>query len=352
MPALAGQTATGVAPDGRKGQLHVVVKGDTLWDITARYLGTPWIWPSIWKENSGIKNPHEIYPGDIIWITDGTMRKVTAEEAAELMKQLGEELPEEPAAPEPELEAEPEAEPVSPDPFAALDHGETVIQHVLKYPGLHRFGWVTADQLMGSATILGSHEEHYWTSQGQRTIVSLGEGQVNVGDQFTVFRIRRRVMHPETGQIVGYFTQTLGRAEIAEIHPESSFIHVLDAYAEIEPGDRVVSYIEQPKEITEKQVREHIKGMIVAQQPYRIYSGWNDFVILDRGSVHGVEAGNNFNVYRPGKEVSDPLTATKVLVPDDVIGRVFVVSVTPTTSLALITHADRKLKEGDRFRDI
>ncbi len=40
------------------------------------------------------------------------------------------------------------------------------------------------------------------------------------------------------------------------------------------------------------------------------------------------------------------------LVPDDVIGRIFVVSVTPTTSLALITSASRKIREGNRFRDI
>ena len=98
--AVAGFAAAqgaGVAPEGQKGRLHVVVPGDTLWDITSQYLGTPWIWPSIWNENDAIQNPHRIYPGDLIWITDKSMRKVTPEEATQLMQES--ELP--PAAPVP-----------------------------------------------------------------------------------------------------------------------------------------------------------------------------------------------------------------------------------------------------------
>ena len=75
----SAEQAAGIAPSGQKGYLHKVEKGDTLWDITAHYLGTPWTWPSIWKENDGINNPHLIYPGDLIWITEHGIRKVTPE---------------------------------------------------------------------------------------------------------------------------------------------------------------------------------------------------------------------------------------------------------------------------------
>ncbi|MBR9875833.1 MAG: LysM peptidoglycan-binding domain-containing protein [Vibrionaceae bacterium] len=52
-------------------QTYVVVKGDTLWDISAMYLESPWLWPRLWQINPEIDNPHLIYPGDklsLVWI--------------------------------------------------------------------------------------------------------------------------------------------------------------------------------------------------------------------------------------------------------------------------------------------
>ncbi len=366
LPGFALTQGSAVTPDGQKGELHVVVGGDTLWDITHHYIETPWIWPSIWKENANVANPHLIYPGDLIWITNKSMHWLSPEEAARRMAEGGY-YPAAPLAgggpygipglPMEHMPQGPLAHQYSqyggaPDAFAGLDQAQADVQRVVRYPGIDRASYMTAEEIVGAASILGSHEEHYWAAQGQRTIVSLGEGQVHIGDRFTVFRTRRRVFHPDSGRVLGYLTQNLGHVEVTEIHPESSYVKVVDSYSEIEPGDRVMPYEESPTQFVEQRLEIKLKGTIVAHQHYRIYSAWNDFVVLDRGSTHGVELGNRFGIYREGKEVREPLTASRVLVPDDVIGQLFVVKVTPKSSLALITRSHRKIREGDRFRNL
>lgn len=56
---------------------HTVKKGDTLWDLAKKYLGSATKWPEIYKLNkSKIKDPHWIYPGQVFLIVKkGTGKK-------------------------------------------------------------------------------------------------------------------------------------------------------------------------------------------------------------------------------------------------------------------------------------
>ncbi|NIJ69482.1 LysM peptidoglycan-binding domain-containing protein [Xanthomonas sp. 60] len=58
--------ATAVEVNGGHPATYVVQKGDTLWDISARFLEKPWLWPEIWQANPQVANPHLIYPGDVL----------------------------------------------------------------------------------------------------------------------------------------------------------------------------------------------------------------------------------------------------------------------------------------------
>jgi hypothetical protein len=347
LPGVALAQAAGISPDGKKGRIHTVVKGDTLWDITNTYIGTAWIWPSIWKEND-IQNPHRIHPGDMIWITEGEMRKLTPEEAERFMRAASE-AGEGPASPErvPAL-----AEPMTaPDPFAALDSSDSTVERFVEIKDLHRHSFVTLDEERGGGSIVGSHRPNYWTAQHQRTIVSLGEGQTQVGDMYTIYRLRRRLRHPETGDVLGYIVEVLGKGEIGEVHDEASFLDVTESYAEIQPGDRIMRYVEEPASIREVVSDQDVEGAVVAYEPYRLRGGRGDLVILDRGTDDGVAVGRRFTLYRAGREVIDPLTLSPVLVPDDVIGEAFVVKSSPRASLALVTTSKTDLVIGDRFRN-
>jgi hypothetical protein len=353
LPGRSYAEGVGVTPDGKKGRIHTVARGDTLWDISATYLGTPWVWPSVWKENEGIENPHRIYPGDLIWITEGEMRKLTPEEAEMLLRrgrELAQESAEGPVETPPAAPAAAETSLVKEDPFAALDQGEGAAPRALHFDGLHRFSFVDQLEAPNFGAVMGNHDPNYWASQNQTTIVSLGEGQVRVGDSFTIFRPLHRVKHPETGETLGHFIEVLGRAEISEVHAEASFARVVTSYAEIAPGDRVMPYEMLPSEIVESPAGEDVEGTIVAFQPNRIRTGEGDMVILDRGTRDGVTSGRRFDLFRPGREARDPATLTKVLVPDDVIGGLFVMRASEKTSLALITRSRTDVIIGDHFR--
>jgi hypothetical protein len=341
-PGTTRAQGEGVTPTGQKGHIHVVKPGDTLWAITDLYLGTPWIWPSIWKENEAVRNPHRIYPGDLIWITDGEMRKITAEEAEALMRG------ERPAAPDEETTAQLPAAPG--DPFAGLDDAELRSEHILRYPGLSQAPFVSSIEMRTLGSVLGTHDEHYWLVQEQRMVVSLGEGETQAGESYSVFRPRRRIHHPETGDVVGHFVEVIGRIELTEVHPESSYAMVRWSSSEIEPGDRLMPLIEEPEEIAPAFLDEPVEGVILAQQPRRLYAGAGDLVMLDRGIDDGLVRGAELVVYRDGGLRTDKLEQKAVQIPTDVIGRMFVLKTSPTSSVALVTRARTEVEPGDRYR--
>src|SRR5437868_5407958 len=50
---------------------YTITKGDTLWDLSQKFLNNPWYWPKIWSLNPSIENPHWIYPGNKLRIVPG-----------------------------------------------------------------------------------------------------------------------------------------------------------------------------------------------------------------------------------------------------------------------------------------
>lgn len=79
--ALLLVSVSGVRADGPElneyyPRHYTVRQGDTLWDISARFLRQPWRWPELWRHNPQLDSPHLIYPGDELvlqWI-DGRPR--------------------------------------------------------------------------------------------------------------------------------------------------------------------------------------------------------------------------------------------------------------------------------------
>ena len=190
-PAAQGKHTVALGPEGtddsgRTGRIHTVVRGDTLWDISEAYLGTPWVWPTIWKENPRVANPNRIYPGNRLWIAPGEMRQLTDAEADHLTQQ----------------------------PPASTDDASPQPMSIVQVPGMEQIDYIDPTLLETAGAILGSPEQEKMLAAYRRAYVGLGEGQVEVGDRFSIVRQAEKVTDPETNKLLGYHVDKLGWLEI------------------------------------------------------------------------------------------------------------------------------------------
>lgn len=340
LPELATATGQRVAPAPRRafhpeGTIHVVETGDTLWDISDLYLGTPWIWPSVWQDNDDIENPHLILPGDKIWVSATEMRKVTDEEAAALL--AGSSVP---AAMAEDMPSVPMPEKVLPR------------FHYVRHASL---GLVSDDEIKDLPQVVGTIEEAVLLSQGDTVFVNLGEGQVSVGDQFTLFRTSQKVYDPANHHLLGYHSEIVGWLEITRIHGETSRARIQQSYVDFIPGvylkPRLDAILEVPVVGSPKDVEGQIADLLLHSK----YRGDSDVVILNRGADHGVVAGTTFEVYRQVGGNWKPNwygKAPKVEIPHEVVAELIVLSAEPKSAMAYVTRSNTEIWHGDRFRTV
>jgi len=322
--------------EGRAGRIHVVQGGDTLWDISDAYLGTPWVWPSLWKDNDAIKNPHLIHPGDRIWISPFEMRKVTEAEAAAL------------------LAGQPSGAGGAPAALAETDAMPTEkTLETYRYTGMANTGFVTLEQYEGAATIVESPLPRKWLSDNSEVVIGLGTGQVQVGDQFDIFRTEARVTDLDTGMQYGWATKQLGWLEVTEVHEESSRAMIRHSPSEIQRGDHLLPRRVRSFDIPIGGTPGPVEGRLVYLPDQRMELGQRDIVYLDRGSRQGLAVGNALEIYRRLGEngvAYDEAQDAMRRVPDHVVAKLLVVDVYDDTSVALVMHTTEELNRGDNFR--
>lgn len=324
----------GYDPEGRPGRVHIVVRGDTLWDVSDAYLGTPWVWPSVWHDNRDIENPHLINPGDHIWITPNEMRRISPEEAEAYLAG---------APPEPIQEQVPAA-------FdETVDQPEVPLPVTYRYSELHSSGFVTEDEFGGAATIVDAQTNKVWLSEPDTVLIGWGRGETQVGKQYEIFRPGQKVLHPKTEKAYGFETEMLGWLEVTEVHDETASARIRLSRHEIRRGDHLLPR-KMPNSDIELQPTPNIEGAIVHMPNGRTEGGSTDIVYLNRGTEDGLVTGSPLEVYRPMEDSLDEVRRIKLELPDDVVAKLLVVSTRAETAVAVVTHTKTDLERGDRFR--
>lgn len=260
---------------------HVVKKGDTLWGISGKFLKDPWQWPKVWQFNRAeIKNPHLIYPGDVI-VLDRSGKNPR-------LRLLRETVTLQPGAVEEPLDKQA----ISTIPLSVIS------------PFLNQPLVIEKDQLATSPRIIGAQDNRVVLSPGTRVYIKdLDEGE---GLDWFVYRPGKNLVDPDTKEVLGIEANYLGNARITKYGDPAS-ADITKAKEEIFTKDRlVVSGDEVTTNFVPRAPDSAIAGRIMHIYGGVAEGGPQSIVSLNRGAADGVEVGHVLAINRYGRVIKDP----------------------------------------------
>jgi len=260
---------------------HVVVKGDTLWWISARFLKDPWLWPKVWQLNrSQIKNPHLIYPGDVI-----VLDLSSGQPQLKLLRQT--------ITLEPGVVVEPL------DQAAISTIPLNVITPFLSQPLI-----IEKDQLAESPRIIAGPDNRVVLSTGTRVYINEIEEDADLN--WFIYRPGDSLIDPDSKEVLGVEATYLGDLRVKKFGKPAT-AEVVKAKEEIFVKDRLVpSGDEVITNFTPRAPETQINGRLLKIYGGLAEAGPESIVSINRGSQDGVEVGHVLAISRYGRIIKDP----------------------------------------------
>jgi len=311
--AFAGQPDTPPQIRSDAPDQYIVVKGDTLWDISGKFFSDPWRWPYIWGMNKDtIKDPHWIYPGESIVLdrASGTLSiggSITGKSDAIKLS--------------PRIRSSTGMQDAIPSiPSAAIE------------PFLSRPLVVTDEALAGAPVLVGLHEGRVILGSGDIAYAKGLTGEQ--GNKWQVYRPGKTFIDPDTREILGHEAIYLGDTEVRELADISTVV-VTHSKQEIKLGDRLVA----PGAIESRNYLPRAPDSPIKASVISIYggvsqAGQNTVITLNKGERDGLQSGHVLAMYRKGRIVQH--AGKDLSLPDERYGYLFVFRVFEKVSYALV----------------
>ena len=306
---------------------YTVVPGDTLWDLSNRFLVQPWYWPEIWYLNPQINNPHLIYPGDVISIFYvGGKPYLTVADGPRVTKLS------------PNVRGE---------DIDAQTYGIPIpaIQQFIIRPRV-----VSEETLDNAAYILSSIEERLAFGTGDRVYVRGFDGEPQ--GQYTIFRKGEALHDPKTEELLGFEAILVGDGEIIRADDPATFDLTLTKREALR-GDRLlpVDFGEIDTEFVPHTPPENTHGHVISLFDAISQVGTFQVITLSLGERDGIEKGHVLDINQAGRVVADPFEKPGSLVdvelPEESAGRAMVFRTFEKVSYALIMETSRSIQLGD-----
>ncbi|HYA90231.1 MAG TPA: LysM peptidoglycan-binding domain-containing protein [Thermodesulfobacteriota bacterium] len=272
---LAGLTQEKKETEG----VYTIKKGDTLWDISARFLKDPFLWPKLWERNPYITNPHWIYPGNPVQLVavEPTQKeepkKVVEEKAQEekpkeaLKGQEVEKVEPAPGEKKPEAIAEEkttsaEVGPVAKEEETVAEEKEAIpeekpVREEKKRPYFREIrsaGFMSDIEYRGIGIVLESSEGKSLMAWGDVIYLTFKSSEpVSIGDKYTIFRPGEEIRHPVTEKRIGRKYNIIGNVQLIDQYGSFFTAKVIESFDAIMKGDYIQPYSKEKMEgATEK----------------------------------------------------------------------------------------------------
>lgn len=302
---------------------YVVKKGDTLWDIAQQFLLDAWQWPEIWYVNDQVRNPHLIYPGDVLTLISRDGRT---------MLTIGEAGPNRLS---PRIRTSDLADAIPTIPIDA-------IRDFLKGPRL-----VTREELRRAPYILSFVDPHI--IGGASDDIYIKNLPHNAQTEYEAVRLGEPYVDPDSGQTLGQEALPVGRVEIRAYGTVATG-RITSSEREARAGDPLL----KPKaESFDANFYPHAPERPVKGRILTVYDGVTSIgqymvVAINKGAVDGIEPGHVLSILQADRSARDPHTGRREALPDAFAGRMLIFKTESRVSYGLIMSAVRAIHVLDK----
>ncbi len=316
---------------------YVVVRGDTLWDISAKFLTDPWRWPDVWEFNPQIENPHLIYPGDVIVLTyeDGKPvlkvlkggatgeTKTTRLSPKVRTKNIGKAIPTIP-----------------------ID----AIKSFLSRPRI-----ISEREVESSPYIVSTQGNHLIAGAGDQIYARGVPRGKNI--RYSIYRTGRVYRNPNARQadILGHEAIYVGTAQVRQFGDPAT-LTIINSVREGLIGDKL--FPEQHSDLNQSFIPHSpdtpVAGNIIEVIDGLTRAGQYQTVVINLGEFDGLERGHVLKVEHSGKMVRDvvsPDPRDKIQLPASKSGTIMVFRTFDRVSYALVMTASRDLSINDSVKN-
>lgn len=272
-------------PEGT--QLHIVEKGDTLWDLGNKYLGNPFAWPQIWELNQWITDPHWIYPGDHLIVATGRGTIKPGDTPAEVTE-LG------------------PGKPSLQGGIPVREEYAFTFQDFIRLPYLAPNGADALFKELGAVKV-ASQQSELKSEFGDLDTIYLDGGAdkgLKVGYRLLALKvIKKKLYHPNDKREekpLGDVVKQIGVVRVIQIQPNAAVAIIEKAGDSLNRGDMLVAFVE-PANIQNK-LRTDLQEPVPIQKPearivfvgdaQRQQAGAGMMAIIDKGEQDGYKVGD------------------------------------------------------------